>query len=139
MRPVADPWTGRVGDVMDNRRTVKRLAERLAREGFPVTTCNMDGLFRLGLEYDGCRIWFLSCDRAGRIVDTTNLRDMIIRRLEAYTRVRRAVEHAVEPAAELPCVTLSFTDRATLLLVVVGAPSFRAGGETTAITRVVVI
>lgn len=42
MRPVADPWTGRMGDVMDNRRTVKRLAERLAREGFPVTTRNVN-------------------------------------------------------------------------------------------------
>lgn len=113
MRPVADPWTGRMGDVMDNKQALKRLAERLTEAGFPVTTRNMDGLFRLGLEYDGCRIWFLSCDRAGRIVDTTNSPDMIIRRLEAYTRVRRAVEHAVEPAAELPCVTLSFTDRAT--------------------------
>ena len=113
MRPVADPWTGRMGDVMDNKQALKRLAERLAREGIPVTSRNMDGLFRLGLEYDGCRIWFLSCDRAGRIVDTTNSPDMIIRRLEAYTRVRRAVEHAVGPAAELPCVTLSFTDRAT--------------------------
>lgn len=97
---------------MDNRQVLKRLADRLTETGIPVISRSRDGLFQLGLEGDGWHVWFLSCDRAGRIVSTNNSPDMIMRRLEGFARIRRSVEHAVESAAVLPCVTLSFTDRA---------------------------
>lgn len=99
--------------VMDNRQALKRLSERLAEAGIPVTSRGGDGLFRLGLEYDGFHVWFLSCDNAGRIVGTGNSPDMVLRRLEGYARIRRDVEQAIASAAMLPCVSLSFTDRAT--------------------------
>ena len=101
-----------MGDVMDNKQALRRLVERLGEAGIPVISRKRDGLLQLGLEGDGWHVWFLSCDRVGRIVDTANSPDMIMRRLEGFARVRRSVGHAVRQAASLPCVTLSFTDRA---------------------------